>query len=50
MMREEELDNIVAKAVEKGIKEYIKKSEIVEANQEYKLIKIYKNKKENFKT
>ena len=48
MMREEELDSILCNAIEKGVKEYIKKSEIVESTAEYKLIKVYKpNPKKN---
>ena len=42
MMREEELDDIMANAVEIGVKEFISKSEIVESTANYKLIKIYK--------
>lgn len=42
MMREEELDDILTNSVEKGVREFISKSEIVESKANYKLIKIYK--------
>lgn len=44
MMREEEIDEILANAVEKGVREFISKSEVVESKNGYKLIKIYKKK------